>query len=294
MIWPQSFSGVPILSKADMESIADSKMKEFHTIAESDDPSFSVWKFATRFLKKQVRFDWLSNNGSILGLSVFTNGTRLPFYIPEENNLDWRIVDENTILLDRTLEQSMVVSIHRPRFVLMHECAHQILHANYYKSQALKTNPMAAAYSIQKSSESENHARDKKKSWEDLDWIEWQANYLAAALLMPKFMIDYVHQESMALITYRDKVRLRYSEYLAFQSLIFETARYFQVSPFVVRLRLESIGFERMEDRSSPRIDPYALIPFTPKSKTQIKRENAEDNKIRRHQERMLGRNVDW
>lgn len=294
MIWPQSLSDVPILSKDDMELIANSKMKEFHNIAGFEEPSFSVWKFATRFLKKQVRFDWLSNNGSILGLSVFTNGTRLPFYIPEENDLDWRIVDENTILLDRTLEQSMSVSIHRPRFVLMHECAHQILHANYYKSQALKSKPMAAAYSIQKSSEPASRINNAKESWEDLDWIEWQANYLAAALLMPKFMIDYVHQESMALISYKDKVRLHYSEYLAYQSLILETARYFRVSPIVARLRLESIGFERMEDRSSPRIDPYALVPITPKSKTQIKRENAEDNKIRRHQERMLGRNVDW
>lgn len=294
MIWPQSFSGVPILSKDDMESIADSKMKEFHSIDESDEPSFSVWKFATRYLKKQVRFEWLSNNGSILGLSVFSNGTRLPFFVPEENDLDWRIVDENTIHLDKTLEQTLSVSIHRPRFVLMHECAHQILHTNYYRSQALKAKPMVAAYSIQKTSEPENCVTDRKKSWEDLDWIEWQANYLAAALLMPKFMIDYVHQESMALISYRDKVRLHYSEYLAFQSLILETARYFRVSPIVTKLRLESIGFERMEDRSPPRIDPYALIPMLPKSKTQIKREKAEDNKIRRHQERMLGRKVDW
>ena len=294
MIWPQSFSGVPILSKDDMESIADSKMKEFHSIDGSDEPSFSVWKFATRYLKKQVRFEWLSNNGSILGLSVFSNGTRLPFYIPEEDDLDWRIVDGNTILLDRSLEQAGQVSIHRPRFVLMHECAHQILHANYYRSLALKLKPKAAAYSIQKSSEPENRFNDRKKSWEDLDWIEWQANYLAAALLMPKFMIDYVHQESMALISYKDKVRLHYSEYLAYQSLILETARYFRVSPIVAKLRLESISFERMEDRSSPRIDPYALVPITPKSKTQIKRENAEDNKIRRHQERMLGRTVYW
>ena len=33
MIWPQSFSGVPILSKDDMESIADSKMRK-----SEDDP----------------------------------------------------------------------------------------------------------------------------------------------------------------------------------------------------------------------------------------------------------------
>jgi hypothetical protein len=75
-----------------------------------------------------VRFEWLSNNAFILGVSVFTDHTTIPLYVPEDDKFTCADFDKDTILLDKTLGGEPIASISKPRFTLMHECAHQLLH----------------------------------------------------------------------------------------------------------------------------------------------------------------------
>ncbi len=75
MNWFQTSSGVPILSKHELEYVADLYTQEFVHFVKKDEPSFSVWKFAVSFLKKAVSFEYLSNNSCILGMSVFVDNT---------------------------------------------------------------------------------------------------------------------------------------------------------------------------------------------------------------------------
>ena len=132
----QNERGVPVLSKQELEEIALDQTKAFVRYDGKDDERFSVWKFAAYYLGKKVRFEWLSNSAYILGMSVFTDHSMIPIYNPEDDKFTLNDIDKNTILLDKTLGQEPIVSLSKPRFTLMHECAHQLLHQDYFKRLA--------------------------------------------------------------------------------------------------------------------------------------------------------------
>ena len=103
-----SGGGVPVMSKDQLEYIADQHTLSFGRYDGKEDPGFSAWKFAAYYLKKTVRFEWLSNDGCILGLSSFARGTRIPVYLPDENGMDWLELGPNTILLSKMFEDSFI------------------------------------------------------------------------------------------------------------------------------------------------------------------------------------------
>jgi Zn-dependent peptidase ImmA (M78 family) len=83
--------------------------------------------------------------------------------LPFKAGNQYIIVPEDTILLDERLESKS--ELHRRRFTIAHECAHQIL--------ARMEEDISRVYSF----------RDLQSAE---DWSEWQANVLAAALLIPR------------------------------------------------------------------------------------------------------------
>ena len=72
-----SSSAIPSLGKPELEYLAEEQMKAFARFNGKDDTNFKVWKFAAYFLRKKVSFEWLSNDGCILGLSSFVDGTSI-------------------------------------------------------------------------------------------------------------------------------------------------------------------------------------------------------------------------
>ena len=256
--------GVPVLSKTDLEEIALEQTKAFIQYDGKDDERFSVWKFAAYYLGKKVRFEWLSNNAYILGMSVFVDHTTVPIYEPEEDKFTWNDIDKNTILLDKTLGAEPIASLSKPRFTLMHECAHQLLHQGYYKRLATTGKEGAVAYSVQKDQAPIKEEKKAKAAWSDQDWMEWQANYLAGALLMPKHRIEKALKEYYILDAYQKRVHYRESEPEAFNSLVHDVARLFRASPLSAEIRLDHIGFERLPNLLVKKPEPWGgyIIPY--------------------------------
>ena len=122
----------PYYSKDQLEYLADQHTEAFSRYDGTEDPGFSAWKFAAHYMGKTVRFEWLSSNGFILGLSSFTAGTRVAIYLPEENNFEWQELGPDTSLLSKLLEDAFL-NPGRARFTLMHECAHHLLHTHYFQ-----------------------------------------------------------------------------------------------------------------------------------------------------------------
>ena len=147
-----SGGGVPVMSKDQLEYIADQHTLSFGRYDGKEDLGFSAWKFAAYYLKKTVRFEWLSNDGCILGLSSFSKGTKIPVYLPDENGMDWLEIGPDTILLSKAFEDSLL-GPSKPRFTLMHECAHHLLHKGYFQRKAASGSGEAVAYSLQKDEE---------------------------------------------------------------------------------------------------------------------------------------------
>lgn len=269
-----NFSGgasrIPILGKRELEHLAEGHTKSFSRYEGKDNPGFSVWKFAAYYLGKKVGFEWLSNDGCVLGLSSFVEGTSVPVFDPDTNRVRWRNLEADTILLSKTLE-NMPFAPGKPRFTLMHECAHHLLHKGYFQSRAAAGSGKAVAYSLQR--DNERVCVQEKKAWTDEERMEWQANYLASALLMPESRVERVLEQRGYKEDYFQHVLARSPESGAYRQLLSGLAFEFRVSMTVARIRIEGLGFERFPDLTIRKPDPWFQYQPEPKKKRMTKEE---------------------
>lgn len=176
-----------ILSHTQIEEIAAAVTKDFNEFFFGKHAAFETYyaqatpidQLAGDYLGLRVSFAHLSDDGSICGLTAYTDTeyastcrgvTRL---IP---------LKANEVLLDSSFVEPGQVKARcgKRRFTLAHECAHQLLF-QMESDEAQRSHKEAysprTAYSL----------RDLKTRE---DWNEWQANALGAALLMPQREID--------------------------------------------------------------------------------------------------------
>lgn len=266
----------PFYTKDQLDYLGEQHAEAFSRLDGKEDPGFSAWKFAAYYLGKEVRFEWLSNNGSVLGLSSFTAGTRVAIYLPEENNFEWQELGPDTILLNKLFEDAFL-NPGRARFTLMHECAHHLLHTSYFQRITAAGGKTAVAYSIQYDCDQE--MVEGKSSWTDNDRMEWQANYLAGAMLMPEMRVSTVLEKKGYKDAYFEQVMAGYSESTAYNQLINRLAGAFRVSPIVAKIRLDKRGFERLPDLRKPKPDPW--LEWTPEPKKSA-RMSKEERRLER------------
>jgi len=279
---------IPALGKAELEYLAEEQMKAFARFDGKEAPAFMVWKFAAHFLKKKVSFEWLSNDGSILGLSCFVDGTAVPVFDPKANTVKWRELGANTILLSKKLENPHV-SLGKPRFTLMHECAHHLLHTAHFRSMASLGSGKKVACSIQR--DKDQRIPPPKETWTDEERMEWQANYFASALLMPESRVHFVMEKHGLEKAYSQRVMHQASEYYAFRTLVRSLAAVFRVSPTTAELRLEALGFERLQDLRPPKEDPW-LDDYPAPKKSRLSKEEREWERVERSWDRVREREL--
>lgn len=137
-------------------------------------------RFAKDYLGLTVEFSKLSNDGSICGLTAYTD---------TEYTADGKVLPlrQNEVILDESfLKPDMVGKLcEKRRFTLAHECAHQILFrygSDSEKQSFRKMYSERRTYSL----------RDLKNKE---DWNERQANILAAAIMMPRKEINFAMQK---------------------------------------------------------------------------------------------------
>ncbi len=143
-------------------------------------------------------------------------------------------VTKGTILIDRTVNESKDKG--RENFIAAHECFHYLLH-----SECFDKNDGFANYCIKDTFE-QNFGNAKAKT--ELDWIEYQANFCAAAFLMPRqAAIDAFLKESGG--KHFPKVPYPYRKWLA--PHIRTLAERFGVNYSPMLYRLQSLGLVSRE-----------------------------------------------
>ena len=280
----------PYYSKDQLEYLADQHTEAFSRYDGKEDPGFSAWKFAAHYMGKTVRFEWLSSNGFILGLSSFTAGTRVAIYLPEENNFEWQELGPDTILLSKLLEDAFL-NPGRARFTLMHECAHHLLHTHYFQKIEAARQKTAVAYSIQY--DRDQAMLEGMNAWTDIDRMEWQANYLASALLMPEKRVSLVLEKKGYKDTYFEQVLAGYAESTAYNQLINRLAGAFRVSTAVAKIRLEKRGFERLPDLHKPKPNPWSDWIPPPQKPARMSKEERRLERIERALEKRRNKEMD-
>ena len=233
-----------ILSYTQIEEIAAAVTKDFNEFffGERAAPETHYaqatpidW-LATDYLGLRVSFARLSDDGSICGLTAYTDTeyaatcqgvTRL---IP---------LKANEVLLDSSFMEPGQVRARcgKRRFTLAHECAHQILfqmESDEARQARRETYSPRTAYSL----------RDLKTRE---DWNEWQANALGAALLMPQREID----RAMDYLA-RGRRLINYGGWFNYgdRAVLSQLCQTLGVSKSAAVIRLRQLGY--MEER------PYA------------------------------------
>ena len=166
----------PYLSSMDIERIAYQTVQSFDHSLLIQPQQLNVDLFAEQFLRLKLDFIDLSNNASILGMIVFSDSS-IPVFDPEQNTPKIIQAKAGTALIEKSLLEDRLQN--RTRFTIAHECAHWLIHKPKCKAQPLVCRTVGQS--------------------DQRDWLEWQADNMASALLMPavsvhSFMKQYVKE----------------------------------------------------------------------------------------------------
>jgi len=216
--YPQNYYGRYILNTSQIEEIAKMFLQKYMPSALSKIEPVDISSFAEDGLSLTIVNGCIKEHSSILGAMVFAD-------IKRPDNV---VIPTGTILTNPNL-QSFSNRL-RLIFTIAHETAHWILHRSYF-------SPGNQSYSYRKQGQLYVACRtigiEMKRSLlkTNGDFIEWQANALAAALLMPIATFRYTANhlsDKNGIITV---------------NAIEEIADIFQVSKITAKIRLKQLGF---------------------------------------------------
>jgi Zn-dependent peptidase ImmA (M78 family) len=197
-------NGVPVLSKAEIENIAEGYIRDFCPQALEKPMALDSDDFISNYLGLKQDFQYLSHNGVYLGMMVFKDTSKVPVYSPETNRAEYISVKARTVIIDNSLLEEKQEP--RYRFTMVHEGGHDIFHPNYFSSEANRIlgydgEPLVHCRTVS--------VKGKAKPlwlWKDEDFMEWQCNYFSSAFHMPKTavfkLIRGLPPQSDALRTY--------------------------------------------------------------------------------------------
>jgi hypothetical protein len=181
--------------------------------------------FARSYLRLNVDYRNLSLNGTVQG---FTAPAGMTVKLPSENGGEVEVtVTNDTVFLDKSLCE--VKNVHFMRFTLAHECAHHIL-------ARLEEKRTGINFRRRFDPRRQYTARELKTA---VDWCEWQANAMAAALLIPKsYLTPYLTRWGKPCKPISYGGRFNTQDY----AIVCELVKRFNVSDKVVKIRLGETG----------------------------------------------------
>ncbi|HHV07319.1 MAG TPA: ImmA/IrrE family metallo-endopeptidase [Firmicutes bacterium] len=243
-------SGVPILRKNEIEAMAELLLRDYDAEVLKEPGALDIEHFAENYVGLEMDYQDLSHNRSILGMMVFAD-CLVPVYDAERNEAKYIKANEGTLLIDNGLLRDD--QIRRGRFTMGHEVAHWLLHRNKYKpgqgqapSFACSTRPFIKCRTW-------DVGNRRRKFTSDDDWMEWQADYMSSALLMPRSTFTKAVLEKFNSVG----IDAGYYEWgsnialdLWIQFLGYELADLFNVSVTAARIRFENLQLVTVQSQN--------------------------------------------
>lgn len=187
---------VPILKRTEIDDIAEQYAIDYIPHILDRPQAFNIDGFLEQYLDLTLDYQYLSSNGQYLGMTVFNDTNKVIVYLPEINEADYIHADYGTIIIDnQLLEQGQE---HRYRFTLGHECGHWVFHRAYYGYDPYQmclfelNTPYVSCREVNR-----NDLRERTSDWDDIRWMEWQADQFAAGILMPATTVRSLFQHSI-------------------------------------------------------------------------------------------------
>ena len=169
------------------------------------------------------------------------------FSYDDLNGEAWRATD--LVNMVRELQPGVIIDNrlldegqrHRYRFTLGHEGGHDVFHSGYFSynpDQVSIFDDELIAPMIQCRVDNGMTNKSDTRKWDDHDWMEWQANHLSAAVLMPKCSVDLLARSC------KDKLKTPTSRAI----LIAKMSDCFDVSIQAATNRLKDLGYIKTND----------------------------------------------
>lgn len=230
-------SGAPILSRKEIDIIGENLVDEFMPEALKTPQEIDIDLFVQDYLGMEQDFQYLSHCGIYLGMTVFNDTDKIPVYNPADNCAEYISARAHTVIIDNTLLEKN--QEHRYRFTMGHEASHGYLHKEYFaydSNQITLFDFMGQAPVPMVQCRIDTKKLDMKqiRTWTDRDWMEWQANALSSAILMP---------ESMVRLIAENFGNLNLPKRLLCYAMIQKVASVFNVSFEAAGYRLKQLGY---------------------------------------------------
>ena len=234
LAYRQKANGMYILRKEDFEDIATNVLREYAPQVLQTPRPLDVEYFMLECLYLDIKKCFITPNGSVMGMIAMEDT-----YCPE-----WRgqgpqaeFLPAGTVVIDASLcglEQKP-----RCRFTEAHEASHWLLHRSFHSSDkrefSFRTDWRKIAC---RSSTIERFSWKHDHAWTDNDWEEWQADSLAAALLMPGDSFREAVETAMRHQGIRQRYLVKGEKVYEANCVINEVANLFGVSRKATQIRM--------------------------------------------------------
>ncbi|NLJ73013.1 MAG: ImmA/IrrE family metallo-endopeptidase [Syntrophomonadaceae bacterium] len=177
-------SRVPILSAKEMDELAEELIADYKPDLIKNPQPIDYEHFLQFYLEADLLYETIARDGLTLGLTSFDHGLTKVYDLEKQEEKDIDVV-EGTIILDTRLKS--VGQAGRLRFTALHEAGHWWCHKEVYQKDRnqLSLFPEDNRPIIKCRSQSIENFAYKRCDTSD-DWMEYQADYMASALAMPK------------------------------------------------------------------------------------------------------------
>ena len=183
-----SATKVPILSKDQLDTIGENLVEDFCPDALMYPQEIDIDRFLTNYLGAELDYKDLSHCGLYLGMTVFEDCGIVPVFNFDKWQAEYISVKAGTVLIDNCLLNGN--QEHRYRFTAAHEGGHKVLHHDFFARLAeIAQEKGDYIPMIQCRVDSTRIPKCGGCNRNDHEWMEWQANRLASAILMPKSMV---------------------------------------------------------------------------------------------------------
>ena len=217
---------MPYLSREDIEKIAERVVCQYKkTYVPERHMCYMVDATElAEMLGFKIEYVNITRDGSFLGQ---TSSGRVWTTIYDDNmNPLFYELDGSTILVDKRLLSDPKIA-GRKNFTIAHEIAHQIINRECPEMYDTQNRTFC------------DYRRSVKPRKVEKDWHEWQADALAAALLLPPDAL----LDSMFMFGLGDKMKLLSKKYSDTRYKFFcEMADFLQVSRTALSYRMEQLG----------------------------------------------------
>lgn len=226
---PYKSNGFPIIYKHEFDDLAIQILTEYMPNVLKTPQALDIKYLVEECIVLDIREEKLDYE-SILGFIAFTD---IVFPISAHEAIEVR---EGTILLNAHLRYRIT----RWRFTVAHELAHWILHRAYHCGDNRKYNFRQIGYSYIScgTDMTELGKKNPRVAKTDDEWAEWQADNLAAALLMPRDTFVNAAKITLAKHGFLEMYLVAGKDINRGMAVIEELADLFQVSMRSVRIRM--------------------------------------------------------